>query len=108
LGLVQNEAITNSIKYAFPGKQHGNISIILKQPEHEHFVLTISDDGVGIQKEDLDTNKINSFGLTLIQGLCDDIGGQLEIRNDRGTTIQLKFLYHARVEPGEPLLHTSA
>lgn len=106
LGLILNEAITNSIKYAFPGVKQGKISIILIQQEPGIFILTVADNGIGIENEDLGLNKINSFGLTLIRGLSDDIGGELEIHNDHGTTIQIKFLYHEK-EHSEHLMHVS-
>lgn len=93
LGLILNEVITNSIKYAFPGGRPGNISINLKHSQVNRFVLTIADDGIGIEEEDLGLVKMNSFGFTLIRGLCGDIGGQLEIRKEHGTVVQITFIY---------------
>ena len=92
LGLIMNEAITNAIKYAFPTHRDGNIKISLKQHEKNKLRLTISDDGIGLQKG-FDLSQNNSFGLTLIQGLSEDIGGELSVKSDSGTTIAIEFDY---------------
>jgi two-component sensor histidine kinase len=92
LGLIMNEAITNSIKYAFPNYRNGKITISLKQCKINKFSLIISDNGIGLNKG-FDIRHTNSFGLTLIQGLSDDIGGKLYINTDSGTTIEIEFDY---------------
>jgi two-component sensor histidine kinase len=48
LGLVLNEAITNSIKYAFPENRNGAISISLKNNAANRYLLIISDNGIGM------------------------------------------------------------
>src|SRR5678809_583935 len=48
LGLILNEAITNSIKYAFPDGRSGVISIFLSTDTRGHYLLNISDNGVGM------------------------------------------------------------
>lgn len=92
LGLILNEAIINSIKYAFPGNRDGIITIILEQIAPENFVLTIADNGIGLNN-DFDIEKNGTFGLALIQGLCDDIDGKLQIKNQEGTEIRITFIY---------------
>lgn len=92
LGLILNEAITNSIKYAFPGDRGGIITIILEQTIPENFILSIADNGIGINN-DFDIEKNSTFGLALIQGLCDDIDGKLEINSLNGTEIRISFVY---------------
>ena len=46
IGLIINEIVTNSIKYAFKGKDEGQIHIILKKEENKLF-LSVSDNGNG-------------------------------------------------------------
>jgi two-component sensor histidine kinase len=94
LGLILNEAITNAIKYAFPGNVEGLISITLKEVRPDYFSLVIADNGIGL-RPDFDIKQTNSFGWTLIQGLSEEIGGQLDIRNNNGTVVQIEFLYQA-------------
>ena len=48
LGLILNEAITNSIKYAFPGESPGTIRISLKRVSGNQMSLHICDNGIGL------------------------------------------------------------
>ncbi|HTD42267.1 MAG TPA: response regulator [Mucilaginibacter sp.] len=47
-GLILNEAITNSIKYAFPDSRAGLIKIILREAKEYESLLVIADNGVGL------------------------------------------------------------
>lgn len=101
LGLILNEAIINSLKYAFPGKRAGRIDVILKQTGPGFFLLTISDNGIGLA-DDFDIYQVNSFGLTLIVGLCQDLGADFKVISDGGTTIQIAFEYGPEQIQAEP------
>lgn len=90
LGLIINEAITNSIKYAFPDNSQGIISISLITKDTDHYLLTIADNGTGIML-DPDKKTKNSFGMSLIRGLSDDLDGKFSIENSNGTLLQLSF-----------------
>ncbi|MCF0054765.1 histidine kinase dimerization/phosphoacceptor domain -containing protein [Dyadobacter sp. CY356] len=94
LGLILNEAIINSLKYAFQDGRPGKIHVVLKQNGINNFVLSVSDNGIGMP-EDFEKQNINSFGLTLIKGLSEELEGNLVIRNNGGTTIQIDFKYIA-------------
>ncbi len=85
LGLILNEAVTNSFKYAF--KEKGNISIQISEQKNE-IKCTISDDGVGIPK-DFNIEELNSYGMELIQTLVMQLEGSLEIKNQNGTQINI-------------------
>lgn len=90
LGLIINEAVTNSIKYAFPNNQDGIITITVFTTGVDRFLLTIQDNGIGIQIPS-DKKNINTFGLSLIKGLSDDLDGTLSIENNNGTLLKLSF-----------------
>lgn len=90
LGLIINEAVTNSIKYAFPDNSQGIISISLITKDTDHYLLTIADNGTGIML-DPDKKTKNSFGMSLIRGLSDDLDGKFSIENSNGTLLQLSF-----------------
>jgi len=90
LGLIINEAVTNSIKYAFPDDQQGIISITLVSIDINRYLLTIHDDGIGIIEDSGEKTK-NSFGMSLIRGLSDDLEGNFSIENKNGTLLQLSF-----------------
>ena len=88
IGLILNEAITNAIKYAFPGNRKGMITISLKQVAGSQFCLIIRDNGIGIP---VDYHRNSSLGISLIEGLSDDIRATLLIKNEEGCTITLIF-----------------
>ncbi|SEM00228.1 Two-component sensor histidine kinase, contains HisKA and HATPase domains [Chitinophaga rupis] len=92
LGLILNEAITNSIKYAFPGNKNGTINISLKYKSERNLLLTISDDGVGL-RQDPATPVPQSMGMKLMYGLSEDIDGKFSISGYNGTAISLEFIY---------------
>jgi two-component sensor histidine kinase len=89
IGLILNEAVTNSIKYAFPENRQGVVTIILKQ-EDGKFHLTVRDDGIGIP-ESIDPENTQSLGLKLMKGLSEDILADFKISNVSGTKIELTF-----------------
>jgi len=90
LGLIINEAVTNSLKYAFPQNRRGRISITLSERPQNTYQLTIGDNGVGLPA-DLNIHQSDTLGLTMIQGLSRQIGGQLSIDDDGGVQIILSF-----------------
>ncbi|WP_337965727.1 sensor histidine kinase [uncultured Flavobacterium sp.] len=90
LGLIINEAVTNSIKYAFPDDITGFIYVSL-EASNDKYLLTISDNGIGI---DIDFNKVKpgSFGMSLIKGLTDDLEGKFSLENNNGTILRIEFI----------------
>lgn len=91
IGLIFNEAVTNSIKYAFPNTKKGKIEISLKEQSDDLYVLTFHDNGVGLP-EDLDPYDHPSLGIKLMYGLSADINGTFTITNENGTKICLEFV----------------
>lgn len=90
LGLILNEAITNSIKYAFPEDRTGMIYITLETTKENKILLTIADNGIGFDT-DISAQKINSFGLSLIKGLSDDLDANFSMENNNGTIFKIEF-----------------
>jgi two-component sensor histidine kinase len=91
LGLILNEAITNSIKYAFPDHKEGKISITLKKVTENSFVLSIHDNGVGIEAK-TEISKGKSLGMSLMRGLSKQLGGKLNIESSNGLTVTVEFI----------------
>ena len=109
LGLILNEAITNSIKYAFPNDREGIIKITLSNTTDNQFLLEISDNGIGIPSH-LETKKAGSLGMSLMAGLTEDLDGSFSIENNNGTVIRILFMHNLSVKrPGSqiPLLVSS-
>jgi PAS domain S-box-containing protein len=100
LGMIINELVSNSFKYAFPGRNEGKIRIRLhrennrenesKKSESTTFTLTVSDDGIGIP-ENFDFEELDSLGLQLVISLVDQIDGEIELRRNNGTEFTINF-----------------
>lgn len=88
-GLIVNELVTNSLKYAFEEKKTGHINIEFKQ-EDDDYVLIISDDGSGIP-EDIDFRNTRSLGLQLVNNLVKQIDGNIELDRNQGTKFIIRF-----------------
>ncbi|XDD51644.1 histidine kinase dimerization/phosphoacceptor domain -containing protein [Leptospira sp. WS92.C1] len=88
-GLIVNELLTNSIKYAFPEGRRGKISVTLKVKD-SFCILIIEDNGIGLPVE-LNVKTATSMGLQLVDTLINQIGATLEIRKGGGACFILKF-----------------
>ena len=91
VGLILNEAITNAMKYAFPGQKEGLINISIKKTGAKKFLFAVADNGVGLPGG-FDIKKVNSLGMKLMKGLSDDIMAKFQIENLTGTKISIEFL----------------
>jgi len=89
-GMIINELVTNSLKYAFPGNRKGLITISLTENE-KGLQLTVGDDGVGIP-EGVSLANNSTLGIKLVSNLVrDQLGGILEIDRRHGTAYQINF-----------------
>jgi chemotaxis protein methyltransferase CheR len=82
LGLVVNELITNSLKYAYEGRARGLLSVMLRS-EGEHMELMIADDGPGI---DPAARVDSGLGQKLTSAFTNQLGGTMTIQSDRTGT----------------------
>ena len=89
LGLIINEIITNSMKYAFEGRDEGNIHIILKDAK-DHITIKISDDGIGIP-ESIKIPNTKTLGLSLVDMLIGEFQGTYSVDRKNGTSFTMKI-----------------
>ncbi|GAB1483584.1 hypothetical protein MASR2M78_24000 [Treponema sp.] len=89
IGIIINEIISNSMKYAFIGKTNGLIVVSVSLNEN-HVCIKINDDGNGIP-ESIDFDTSTGFGLVLIKMLSIQIGGNIRMERGKGTTFYLEF-----------------
>jgi two-component sensor histidine kinase len=89
LGLIINELVSNSLKYAFPDDAKGNVTVNLEESNGE-YVLIISDNGKALP-DDIDIDNIDSFGLTIVNLLVNQIKGKISVENVGGTTFTINF-----------------
>jgi len=87
--LIINEIISNAIKHAFIGREHGTIWVRLKEKE-DTISISIKDNGVGLPDNTLE-RKRQSMGLTIIQTLITQLQSQLEVSVDNGTEFSFSF-----------------
>ncbi len=90
LGLIINELLTNSYKYAFADRSSGTITISLKEKNAEELELHVSDDGKGLP-ENFDPSALNSLGLKLVKGLANQIKGVVRFESNNGTHCFIDF-----------------
>ena len=89
-GLIINELISNSFKYAFIDKSNGIIRIHFKIVEEGVFQLIVSDDGAGIPAE-IDITKTKSLGMKILHKLVQQIEGELHSDFSNGTKFTIIF-----------------
>lgn len=86
LGLMLNELICNSFKYAFADNETGIININLNQENKNKFSLNYSDNGTNSAVKSSKT-----FGKQLIQSLAEQLSGNLIINDEKGIVVQMLF-----------------
>ena len=89
-GLVINELVSNSLKYAFPDGLKGKICINLNRTNND-IQVRFSDDGIGIPAS-LDWRNNDSLGLKLIINLVENqLKGSIQMETNNGTCFVIKF-----------------
>ncbi|MBF0519031.1 MAG: response regulator [Nitrospirae bacterium] len=90
-GLIINELVSNSLKYAFKNGRDGLLSVYLKRDYDDYFSLTISDNGEGLPDE-FDIKNVKSLGLRLVNALVvDQLEGSIDYEGNGGAKYLIKF-----------------
>ena len=90
-GLILNELISNSLKYAFPGEMEGEIRIQLRKTGEGEIELQVSDNGVGIP-EGFDFRKSETMGLQNVFAIVEhQLQGEVKFEVNNGITCQIRF-----------------
>lgn len=88
-GLILNELLTNAFKHAFNNLEKGEIVIGFKSSDGQ-YTLLVSDDGVGVGKED-PLNTSGTLGYTLVAALTKQLDAVMEIERSHGLTVKFTF-----------------
>lgn len=91
-GLIINELVSNSLKYAFPEDKKGELKVSICRIEDpkSRMELIISDNGVGLP-EDIDFKNAKTLGLDLVNTLTDQLDGAIELDRSKGTEFKITF-----------------
>ncbi|TDO24264.1 histidine kinase dimerization/phosphoacceptor domain -containing protein [Pedobacter duraquae] len=99
LGLILNEAISNSIKYAFKNTGKGKIAISLQPVGEQQYLMCIADNGSGLP-EGFDLEETSSLGMSLMRGLTDQLEGEFALQDKDGLRVCITFKHVAFNESG--------
>jgi two-component sensor histidine kinase len=87
LGLVLNELVSNSLKYAFRNGKEGELNVVLKK-QPEHLLLRVSDNGAGYPVG-LSVKDGKSFGMKMIRAFAQKLKANLNIYNNNGAVTEM-------------------
>jgi len=85
LALLVNEAITNAYKHVYPSGQSGEIFVRVANTADGGVRISVRDNGVGFTPD----VREGALGLTLMRSFSSQLGGELAVLSDKGTSIQL-------------------
>ncbi len=88
-GLIINEIISNSLKYAFPDNRDGIIFVTLRVDKNK-VKIEVGDNGIGIP-ESVDIKNTQTLGLQLVDTLVEQLSGTLKLNRSKGTIFSIEF-----------------
>jgi two-component sensor histidine kinase/CheY-like chemotaxis protein len=100
-GLILNELITNSLKYAFPGDRAGEILVSLHCPDGKAVTLAVKDNGVGLPPGSAGRHS-ESLGSRIVEILTRQLGGSLDRQSAGGVSATVRFTRFDRLKPNSP------
>jgi len=90
-GLIINELVSNSLKYAFPDNQVGEIIISLTRPAENDILLAVTDNGVGVTP-DFDPHMMGKLGMQIVFALGEQqLGGKVSFDFEHGFSCKVQF-----------------
>ena len=89
IGLIVNELITNSLKYAFPNNGTGVVKVQLIETNGA-LELTVADDGIGLL-ENKSQNNTSGYGHSLINAFLNKLEATMYIDGHSGTSIKISI-----------------
>ncbi|SDH18337.1 Two-component sensor histidine kinase, contains HisKA and HATPase domains [Mucilaginibacter gossypii] len=89
MGLILNEAITNSIKYGFD-EMGGEIFIKARLSLPDMITLSVTDNGKGLPP-DFKLAETSSLGMEMMKALSKQLGGSFEIKSSQGVVVTIQF-----------------
>jgi two-component sensor histidine kinase len=99
VGLLVNELLTNSFKYAFVGRETGTLTVRCFHESEHNFHVVVADDGVGLP-EDTTWPREGKLGALIVQCLRENAKTdvQVETAPGSGTRITISFVHEPRIK----------
>jgi two-component sensor histidine kinase len=88
LGQIVVELAMNVYRHAFAGRTAGTIAVDLTTAGEDEAVLVVADDGPGLPEDVL---RRKHFGLTIVEGLAEELGGSFGCANHDGLVARVRF-----------------
>jgi two-component sensor histidine kinase len=106
LALIVTEAVSNAVKYAFPGGRGGRISVRMSA-NADMALLVIEDDGIGVRagRIDADTGFRDGIGIQLIRGFARQLGASLTVQERGGTRYTVEIPLRREGRASEDAIH---
>jgi two-component sensor histidine kinase/CheY-like chemotaxis protein len=95
-GLILNELLTNSLKYAFPGERAGEIVVSLRCGEGGTVTMAVADNGVGLPPG-VCAKRSASLGMRIVEILTGQLGGSLVQQSAGGVSSAVTFTRFSKV-----------
>lgn len=89
-GLIINELVSNSLKYAFPEGRAGSVRVGIVPDREDNYVLFVEDDGIGLSSA-VDFRNTSSLGFQLVSGLAHQLRGKVRLETAGGTRFSVIF-----------------
>lgn len=91
LGLIMAEMINNSLKHAFDSVNIKQIQVDVIT-EKDQIIINYSDNGVGFSQTSVKSiEDSDSFGLSIMMGLINQLNGSIEFYNQNGASTKIKI-----------------
>lgn len=89
-GLIINELVSNSLKYAFPNRENGEIGVELIAGNDNKLILSVCDNGIGLPPE-FDFKNTKTLGLQLVDALTKQLSGDIKVKCNNGVYFRITF-----------------
>ena len=89
LGLILNELISNSLKYAFNESESGEIFVALRENQKQ-LNMHVKDNGCGFPAN-MQAIQRSSFGYNLVNAFAQKLKAKLDIYNDNGACVDMSI-----------------
>lgn len=91
IGLVVSEVLTNALRHAFVGRDHGHLSARLRELPDRGLELQVADDGVGMAEAAAWTGA-GGLGGRIVSQFVQSLQGKLDVESGpEGTAITLRL-----------------